>query len=265
MSKLFDLASSFADAIAGTNQNCYWYGFARLENGQIVAQPETVNPGRCMVPPKIAAAGANIGWTSDHGFALIGADANQKPLAFTDCSGFAAWLITQASAADFAAFQAWEEPYAAAKKFALHSQPWPSAAAYAYAGYVPFSAGNWNVVVNGNQRGDAWSQQVQPGDVLAWDIPEFPGKINDTGHMLIVASTIRPAPGQTYYEVDVIDSSILVHGQDTRPPGTTGVGRGVIFLQNTIVEQTSVWEYSFGTATDCFHIAPHISVLRLLG
>lgn len=252
MSKLLEIASSFADDIANTPRNCYWYGSANLIGGQIVAQTDAANPCHCDVPPTLPAT--SIGWSG--GFALVGRDVNQQPLAYTDCTGFAAWLIAQTSFPDFAAFLAWDHENRG--NFATHDQPWPSAAAYAYAGYASLDVGNWSVVVNGTQSPREWMELVQPGDLLAWDIQEVAGKVNDTGHILVLTSPIRPV-NATQFNVSVIDCSLFLHGDDSRPPGTTGVGRGVIVLQYT----DGAWQYNFGAPQDNSHGAPHISVLRL--
>lgn len=259
MSKMLDAAKSFAALMANAQRNCYWYGSAILSGGTIVPQG---NHGKCAVPAPLSATGTDIGWTSDRGFALIGTDADQQPLAFTDCSGFVAWLVARVSPDDFNALLAWDgrQPHGA---YPQHSQPWPPASAYAYTGYTSDAiGGNWSLVVDGTQGPKEWTQSAQPGDILAWNIPEIPGVVNDTGHVLILNSPIQSIGGGVY-QVEVIDSSVLQHGNDSRQPPTTGVGTGTIKLQNTVVLTTSVWEYSFGLDKDCFHIAPNVSVLRL--
>jgi hypothetical protein len=257
MSRLLDLASSFSNAIVTTQQNCYWYGFAQARQNNIVPVG-TGNPSPCNVPQPFPVEGTNIGWSSPpgSGYALIGTDASQQPLAFTDCTGFVAWLIAQTSPSDFAAFVQWD--IANRGHFTTHNQPWPSAAAYAYAGYASLDVGNWSVVVNATQTPLEWLPGVQPGDLLAWNIQEVPGQVNDTGHVAVVNSPIQSA-GPTNYNVAVIDCSLLSHGDDTRPLGTTGVGQGVIRLQYS----GNQWQYNFGVAGDNFHPAPNISVLRL--
>lgn len=254
MSRLFTAASSFANEIAETRRTCYWYGDARIAGGAIVAQP--VPAGKCTLPPPMPAAGANIGWPAEEGFALVGRDASQQALAYTDCTGFAAWLIADTSFADFQTFVQWVQTNR--KQFLPHPQPWPSAAAYAYAGYADQPiGGNWRVVANATAPPETWTQLVQPGDILAWDIPKVAHEVNDTGHVLVLASPLQPA-SESQYQVRVIDCSRFLHGDDSRHSGT-GVGTGVIRLQYT----GGIWHYSFGTPHDAFHAAPHISVLRL--
>lgn len=256
MSKLLELASSFADSIQGLPRNCYWYGSASAEGGTIVSQQDAANPCLCQVPPQVPAAGATIGWPSPDGFALVGRDGAGEPLAFTDCTGFAAWLVAQTSPSDFAAFLQWDHDNSS--HFVRHAQPWPSAAAYAYAGYASLAVGNWSVVVNGTQPPEEWITRVQPGDLLAWDIMEVPGRPNDTGHILVLTSPVLAGSG-TEYTVDIIDCSRLEHADDTRPSGTTGVGRGRILLQYS----GGAWQYNFGVRDDPYNRAPHLSVLRL--
>lgn len=256
MSKLLGLASSFAEAIQGLPRNCYWYGSASAEGGTIVPQQGATNPCGCNVPPQFPAAGATIGWPSPDGFALVGRDGAGEPLAFTDCTGFAAWLVAQTSPSDFAAFLQWDHDNRS--NFTPHDQPWPSAAAYAYAGYASLAVGNWSVVVNGTQPPEEWITRVQPGDLLAWDIQEVSGQRNDTGHILVLTSPVLAVSGNEY-TVDIIDCSLLQHADDTRPPHTTGVGRGRILLQYL----NGAWRYNFGAPADNYHGAPHLSVLRL--
>lgn len=258
MSKLFTTASSFAAAISNSDRNCYWYGAATAIGEDIVPRP-AANPCGCNVPPRLRAAGADVGWPSPDGFALAGWDAERQPLAYTDCTGFAATMIARTSSADFDVLRAWDGRNR--QHFVRHDQPWPSAAAYAYAGYAADPiGGNWSVVVNAAAPPLDWTQHVQPGDLLAWDIQEVRGQVNDTGHILILSAAPQLVSG-SQYKVSVIDCSRLLHGDDSRPPGTTGVGTGFILLEYT----GGTWQYSFGTPNDNFHSAPHISVLRLNG
>jgi hypothetical protein len=67
--------------------------------------------------------------------------------------------------------------------------------------------------------------ETQPGDIIAWELT--PAAREDTGHVVIVAA----APIQTsseLYRVSVYDSSGIRHDEDTRPEGTSGVGKGTI-------------------------------------
>lgn len=259
MSKLLDVASSFADAIGSAPQNCYWYGSATLQDGQIVTTQHAANPGGCTIQPAYPAAGANIGWPgnlTNDGFALIGMGADGQPLAFTDCTGFAAYVIAQTSLPDFTSFLGWYGDNRS--HFEGHPQPWPSAAGFAYAGYAPIATGNWTVVVNGTQAPQEWTQLVQPGDLLAWNVTPVRGKVTDTGHILVLSSPIRTT-SPTQFNVDVIDCSIVPHGDDTRRPGSSGVGRGLILLQYS----GGQWRYNFGGPADCFNTPGRISVLRL--
>ena len=76
---------------------------------------------------------------------------------------------------------------------------------------------------------------------------------------MLILSAPPVLTSASQYEVGVIDCSRLRHGDDSRTPGTTGVGTGFILLQY----DAGIWQYSFGTPVDGFHGAPHISVLRL--
>ncbi|HEX8913820.1 MAG TPA: hypothetical protein VF796_15840 [Humisphaera sp.] len=95
-----------------------------------------------------------------------------------------------------------------------------------------------------------WRQVVavadlRPGDLLAWkSTTHQPGDGTNTGHVMVVAEPAaevpwpadakpdhRPATGRRMYRVVVIDSTMSGHADDTRPKGTTGVGRGAIYLE----------------------------------
>jgi hypothetical protein len=68
---------------------------------------------------------------------------------------------------------------------------------------------------------------ARPGDVYAWRNPRWLGGL--TGHTGFIAGPIEPVPGYpTLYRVRVIDSNVEGYDQDTRAPGTGGVGAGTI-------------------------------------
>jgi hypothetical protein len=69
----------------------------------------------------------------------------------------------------------------------------------------------------------------RPGDVAAWRIDPPPVKGN-TGHVVLIDSTPKQVSTDTW-EVVVIDSTSLIHKDDTRPEGTTGVGRGTMYFK----------------------------------
>jgi hypothetical protein len=98
---------------------------------------------------------------------------------------------------------------------------------------------------------------AQPGDIIAWELTAAARE--DTGHVVIVAA----APVQTSFElyrVSVYDSSEIRHDEDTRPEGTSGVGKGtIIFRVNSEGEPMAFRFNSQGH----FHQEP-IAIGRLL-
>jgi len=71
-------------------------------------------------------------------------------------------------------------------------------------------------------------QQVEPGDIIAWKkLDREPG--DNTGHVVLVEekpTAVSPAQ----FRVRVLDSTVHGHGQDSRPEGKSGIGRGTIWL-----------------------------------
>ncbi len=70
---------------------------------------------------------------------------------------------------------------------------------------------------------------AQPGDILSWRKPVLEeGKT--TGHVLLIAShPIIEADGR--YRVRVFDSTSVLHEEDSRPQGTSGVGVGDMWFE----------------------------------
>jgi hypothetical protein len=69
--------------------------------------------------------------------------------------------------------------------------------------------------------------EVRRGDIIAWKLAGSTDRPEDTGHVVIVAAA--PVEQTTHlYRVQVYDSSVIHHDEDTRPEGTNGVGKGVI-------------------------------------
>ena len=79
---------------------------------------------------------------------------------------------------------------------------------------------------------DGWRRierivDVRPGDILAWRaaVPK-PGS---TGHVVIIdGRPLLTRDGQVC--VAIIDSTSTGHGNDTRPKGQTGIGRGLMWF-----------------------------------
>ncbi len=68
---------------------------------------------------------------------------------------------------------------------------------------------------------------VKPGDIIAWTLEASAQEGGDTGHVLIAAAPPASITGDEM-AIDIYDSSMILHDEDTRPKGTTGIGRGVI-------------------------------------
>jgi hypothetical protein len=69
--------------------------------------------------------------------------------------------------------------------------------------------------------------EVRRGDIIAWELAASTEKPGDTGHVVIVAAA--PVEQTNHlYRVQVYDSSVIPHDDDSRPEGTNGVGEGVI-------------------------------------
>lgn len=71
---------------------------------------------------------------------------------------------------------------------------------------------------------------LRPGDIIAWKRPPDSTSTN-TGHVMLVRSAPhRSSERPNEWLVEVIDSTATPHAADTRPPGSTGLGAGVIGL-----------------------------------
>jgi len=70
--------------------------------------------------------------------------------------------------------------------------------------------------------------ELRPGDIIVWLKPDS-SDANSTGHIMIVAGDPIENPKRTgEVLVPVIDSTKSIHSSDTRSPGQTGLGKGII-------------------------------------
>lgn len=70
--------------------------------------------------------------------------------------------------------------------------------------------------------------ELRPGDIIVWLKPDS-SDANSTGHIMIVAGDPIENPKRTgEVLVRVIDSTKSMHSSDTRSPGQTGLGKGII-------------------------------------
>jgi hypothetical protein len=69
--------------------------------------------------------------------------------------------------------------------------------------------------------------EARRGDIIAWKLTASTDRPGDTGHVVIVAAA--PVEQTSHlYRVQVYDSSVIHHDEDSRTEGTNGVGEGVI-------------------------------------
>jgi hypothetical protein len=72
------------------------------------------------------------------------------------------------------------------------------------------------------------ARNLKPGDVVAW-LKAPDSDSSNSGHVMLVRehAYVNPAR-QDEILVPIIDSTLSGHAQDSRPKGTTGLGRGLI-------------------------------------
>jgi len=68
------------------------------------------------------------------------------------------------------------------------------------------------------------------GDIIGWALEASTQKPGDTGHVVIVAAP-PVSTNAKEYRVTVYDSSGIRHDEDSRPEGTSGIGKGVITIR----------------------------------
>ena len=159
----------------------------------------------------------------------------------TDCSGFVDDLLQQVAPDAYAAVPA-EQGFSGPRAYMFER----------FFAALPADGelDGWQAVL---QLPDA-----QPGDVLAWELePLTPD--HDTGHVLVIAAAPQPNADGTF-SVGVSDASTIRHQDDSRAPGTNGIGSGTItFRVNGDGVPT---EFRFDTH-DHFHSVP-IAIARLV-
>ncbi len=129
----------------------------------------------------------------------------------TDCSGLIAFLLRKVSPEHLRALSVApgrKKPRAVEYHEFFRAQP-PAGAA---------TTTGWSRVVT--------LAEAQPGDVLAWRHARIePGR--NTGHVVILAAAPQRVDDATF-RVAVVDSTGSPHDEDTRPRGSTGIGRGTM-------------------------------------
>jgi hypothetical protein len=130
-----------------------------------------------------------------------------------DCTGLSAFILPRVDTAAFHAVELADRP------------DHPRARAY----YDIFAAAPTNAASSSN----GWVRVARvadllPGDFVAWRKTELTeGK--SSGHIVIVDS-VPEAEDDGSWRVAIIDATTKPHAQDTRPAGTGGVGRGILWI-----------------------------------
>jgi hypothetical protein len=126
-----------------------------------------------------------------------------------DCSGFVDYLLQQIAPAQFVTLRI--EPGHTRPRAAMYFDLFTRLNESPLPGWEPVP-----------KLGEA-----RRGDIIAWQLATSTYEAGDTGHVVIVAA----APVEqtnNLYRVEVYDSSVIHHDEDSRPEGTNGVGEGVI-------------------------------------
>ncbi len=215
----------------------------------------------------------DIGWSSDLetnynvalGFPLVGTD-NGLQISVTDCSGFVSYVVEKTNSTAFNDLinnvntLKTKPNCSLASLDGKHTQPWPSAADYAYFfDNIPPKDAYWEKVTS--------FDNLKTGDILAW-VPADASQ--DTGHVMIVAdvptskteskidamdlSSIskNPLKSVPYYALPVIDSSSIIHhGADTRP-SAGGLGQGTVWISDSVPTNTNNYTAIFNLSQDWF-------------
>jgi hypothetical protein len=130
-----------------------------------------------------------------------------------DCSGLVRYVLRQVSPQHLAAIAA---------ETARRN---PRAVEF----YIFFTACGMSETEQGGWRAVERIADARPGDIIAWRRGHFlPGE--STGHVVILASAPEAETDGTYRAV-IIDSTTAPHADDTRPAGTSGVGRGTVWFE----------------------------------
>jgi hypothetical protein len=84
---------------------------------------------------------------------------------------------------------------------------------------------------------------LRPGDIIAWKKEAAAQESGDTGHVMIVAQApVRTGAGS--YRLTVYDSTKSPHDNDTRAPGTDGIGRGDLFFYVDAQDAPAAFRFS---------------------
>lgn len=126
-----------------------------------------------------------------------------------DCSGFVVAILREVSPAHLKGIST------------MHKRP---LAEDFYHAFVPTEG---NAVPAGWERVKR-VEEGKPGDLIAWLKTDRQAGDN-TGHVMLIAE--KPVrDGEHQFRVRIMDSTMSPHGDDSRPEGATGIGKGTIWL-----------------------------------
>jgi hypothetical protein len=132
-----------------------------------------------------------------------------------DCSGLAGYIVKRASE------RAWELLLTGTGKGRPASEDFHD--------YIKSRSNARNTGTLGKWRRLNYAKSLKPGDMLVWKYPASWGK-STTGHTMIVKGNAVPGRANEIL-VDVTDSVMSKHANDTRGVGDTGPGAGRIGLR----------------------------------
>jgi hypothetical protein len=158
-----------------------------------------------------------------------------------DCSGFVDYLLKHLAPAQFA--QLGVEPGHARPRAAMYFQLFNRLRESPLPG--------WEAV--------AKLRNARRGDLLAWQLTPSTQEPGDTGHVVVIAAApVEQANG--LYRVEIFDSSVIHHDDDSRPEGTNGIGKGVITIRADAHGKPIGFQFN---SRAHFHLEP-IAIGRLL-
>jgi hypothetical protein len=268
MTTLASLTSQLAVALANPAtryQNLYSYDFASGSGGSAVMHGQSGGEELLDLPAPVAVGWSRNGtnYSFDGGYPVVGSVGSPtRDISETDCSGFVAWALQQVNPDAYDGYCATsarlrDENPTLKSLDEKHTQPWPSAADFAWASLAQSLPAPLIVVANQDTLAAPVLEpaSVLPGDILAWDAPaDSSGR--DTGHVMVLQSSFVVQDG--VYALQVCDSSIMQHINDPNRPKNGGVSVGTIAAKNT----STRFQFSFDGMS--YFQPQHISVLRLL-
>jgi hypothetical protein len=142
-----------------------------------------------------------------------------------DCSGFVDYLLKRIV----------PDQYKQLPIEAGHTRPRAEVYYDFFAGLAQTPKAGWEVVQH--------FSDLRRGDVIAWKKEAAAQESGDTGHVMIVAQTpVRN--GADSYRLTVYDSTKSPHDNDTRAPGTNGIGKGDLFFYVNTEDAPVAFQFS---------------------